>query len=41
VVVIPGSRAGEVIEMATRISEQEKALLLRVKSDTVTSWDEV
>jgi 4-hydroxy-4-methyl-2-oxoglutarate aldolase len=41
VVVIPGSRAREVIEMATRISEQEKALLLRVKSDTVTSWDEV
>lgn len=41
VVVVPGVRVEEVIELAIRISEQEQALVRMVKSDAVTDWDEI
>jgi len=41
VVVVPGARVEEVIALATRINEQEQALVRMVKNDAVTSWDEI
>ena len=41
VLCVPGSRAAAVVELATRIEAQEDDLLAKVRTDSVTSWDEV
>ncbi|WP_181885598.1 RraA family protein [Trinickia dinghuensis] len=41
VVVIPGARAEQIVEIATRIAAQEEELLAKVRTDSVTNWDEV
>lgn len=41
VVCIPGTRAEEIITLATTIRDQENQLVEMVKSDKVTSWDQI
>ncbi|MFM0300234.1 hypothetical protein PQQ99_08920 [Paraburkholderia sediminicola] len=41
VICIPGARAEEVVEIASRIVAQEDELLAMVRTDSVTNWDEV
>ncbi|SAL06792.1 4-hydroxy-4-methyl-2-oxoglutarate aldolase [Caballeronia calidae] len=41
VMVIPGARAKEIVEIATRIAAQEEELLAMVRTDSVKNWDEV
>lgn len=41
VICIPGRHLDQVIELATKIAEQERELLQMVSSGNVTSWDQV
>ncbi|MGQ0546456.1 MAG: RraA family protein [Betaproteobacteria bacterium] len=41
VLCVPGSAAEEVVALATKIAKQERQLVRMVKSDAVTSWDQV
>lgn len=41
VIVIPGARADEILAIAKRITAQEDELLAKVRTDSVTNWDEV
>jgi regulator of RNase E activity RraA len=41
VVCVPGPAVDKVVELCTRIADQEKGLLAMVRSDAVTDWDAV
>lgn len=41
VICIPGDAVEKVVKLATRIADQERELSQMVKSNTVTSWDQV